>query len=278
MRILALDFHSVLNRLVPIMAHRFSVSASLLPLSVIVLTLSACQTAPAPQVAPADTVPPIVNDGGYRGLETRVQTLESQMRVAQPTLRKVDAMESHFKALSLELDQISKNYNVDEAPVMAAPVADVVEKQELVPAAAAPVKAPEPKKIEPKKAEPKKEEAKAPVVPSNVFAVTSVRVGEQSKDVTRIVLDTTKAAEIHYDLDNTEGLLVIDIPKAKWSTTESQTFAKSPMVKSFKASSDESGAHFVTDLKQKAKVIATARLAPSGNSGNRVYIDIAPAK
>jgi hypothetical protein len=108
--------------------------------------------------------------------------------------------------------------------------------------------------------------------------VTSVRVGEQGKDITRIVLDTTKAAEIHYDLDNTEGLLVIDIPKAKWSTTESQNYPKSPMVKSFKATSDGSGAHFVTDLKQKAKVIATARLAPSGTSGNRVYIDIAPAK
>ncbi len=33
--------------------------------------------------------------------------------------------------------------------------------------------------------------------------MTSVRIGEQSKGITRIVLDTTKAAEIHYDLDNT---------------------------------------------------------------------------
>jgi hypothetical protein len=251
------------------MAHRFHFSASLLPLALVALTLSACQTATAPaankDIAPVNTMPPIVDDGQYRGLEQRVQTLEGQMKAAQPTLKKVDAIESHFKALSFELDKISQSYPMD-----AVPVPPVAEKTVFVPPVA------EVKKAEVKKAEPKKEEAKAPA--PKVFAVTSVRVGQQEKDITRIVLDTTNPAEIHYDLDNTEGLLVIDIPKAKWSTTSAQTFQKSPMVKSFKATSDDSGAHFVTDLKQKAKVIATARLAPSGASGNRVYIDIAPAK
>jgi hypothetical protein len=107
---LAIDLFLVLNRLVSIMAYRFHFSASLLPLSVVVLTLSACQTAPvAQQQPPSDVTPPIVDDGAYRGLESRVQTLEGQMRVAQPTLRKVDAIENHFKALSLELDQKLKS-------------------------------------------------------------------------------------------------------------------------------------------------------------------------
>ena len=120
--------------------------------------------------------------------------------------------------------------------------------------------------------------AATPAASPNVFAVTSVRIGEQPKNITRIVLDTTKPAEIHYDLDNGEGLLVIDIPKAKWSTTESQTFKKSPLIKSFKAVTDDTGAHFVTELKRKAKVVATARLSPGAGSGNRVYIDIAPTE
>lgn len=259
------------------MAQRFHVSASLLPLTVMALALSACQTAAPPaankDIAPVNTVPPIVDDGQYRVLEQRVQTLEGQMKSAEPTLKKVDAIESHFKALSLELDKISSTYNVDTAPAaVAAPVPAVTSKQVFVPPVA------EVKKAEVKKPEPKKAEVKEPAVKSDVFSVTSVRVGEQGKNITRIVLDTTNPAEIHYDLDNTEGLLVIDIPKAKWATTPAQSFPKSPMVKSFKAISDDSGAHFVTDLKQKAKVIATARLAPSGTSGNRVYIDIAPAK
>lgn len=255
------------------MAHRFYASASLWTLALVALTLSACQTAPAnnKDVAPVNTMPPIVDDGQYRGLEQRVQTLEGQMKAAQPTLKKVDAIESHFKALSFELDKISENYKTTDvsAPAVPAPVV-----AEPVPEKVAEPKKPEIKKAEVKKEEVKKEVPKAP----DVFSVTSVRIGEQSKNVTRIVLDTTNPAEIHYDLDNTEGLLVIDIPKAKWATTPAQAFTKSPMVKSFKAMSDDSGAHFVTDLKQKAKVIATARLAPSGTSGHRVYIDIAPAK
>lgn len=260
------------------MAHRFHFSASLLPLALIALTLSACQTAPKEVAPPVNTIPPIVDDGQYRVLEQRVQTLEGQMQAAQPTLKKVDAIENHFKALSFELDKISANYKMGDvaapvAPVAAVPAHAAVEKQVFVPPAAAAKKA-EVKKPEPAKAEVKKEAPKAP----DVFSVTSVRIGEQSKNVTRIVLDTSNIAEIHYDLDNTEGLLVIDIPKAKWATTPAQAFTKSPMVKSFKAMSDETGAHFVTDLKQKAKVIATARLAPSGTSGHRVYIDIAPAK
>lgn len=256
------------------MAHRFYVSASFMPLSLALLTLSACQSAP-PKEAPLNTVPPIVDDGQYRTLENRVQTLESQMKAAQPTLKKVDAIESHFKALSFELDKISETYKVTEnmAPVVSAPVPAVVEKQDIKPVAPT-TKKPEAKEV--KKADVKKEAVKAPAVAAGTFAVTSVRVGEQAKNITRIVLDTTNPAEIHYDLDNTEGLLVIDIPKAKWSTITSQTFQKSPMVKSFKAMTDDSGAHFITDLKQKAKVIATSRLAPSGTSGHRVYIDIAP--
>lgn len=258
------------------MAHRFYSSASLLPLALVVMTLSSCQTAPpVKDVAPSiNAIPPIVDDAQYRGLEERVQNLEGQMRAAQPTLKKVDAIESHFKALSFELDKISEHYKAGDVPVavVAEPVPVTVRK-ELI---AAPIVGP--RKADVKKPEAKKEIAKAPIIAPQAFAVTSVRIGEQDKDITRIVLDTTNVAEIHYDLDNTEGLLVIDIPKAKWATTQSQLFTKSPMVKSFKAVSDESGAHFVTDLKQKAKVVATARLAPSGASGHRVYIDIAPAK
>lgn len=243
--------------------------------SLVLLGLSACQTVPpAPVKDPVPMVdPPIVDAGAYRGLEQRVETLEGQMRVAQPTLKKIDAIEGHFKALSFELDKIAAENNVNMvAAAMPAPMVPAVEKQVM--AVPAPTVKPEMKKADVKK----EVAAKPAAAPSNVFAVTSVRIGDQPKNITRIVLDTTKPAEIHYDLDNTEGLLVIDIPKAKWATTESQTLKKSPMVKSFKAMSDETGAHFVTDLKQKAKVVATARLAPSGGSGNRVYIDIAPAQ
>ncbi len=235
-------------------------------LVVVVAGLTGCQSAPTP--AP----------GSYEDLVQRVAVLEGQMKDAQPTLKKVDVMESHFKTLSLELGRISTTYHVPDEPPVAAISPTVQPKQDDV-------------KVEPKhvpekvaKTEIVKKETiqKAPVkktTPVNgPLAVTSVRVGEQPKDVTRIVLDTSKPAEIHYDLDNGEGLLVIDVAGAAWSASQSQAIKNSAMVKSFHASHDGDGAHLVVDLKRAAKVVATARLKPEGGSGNRVYVDVAPAK
>lgn len=235
-------------------------------LSVLVLSLTACQSTPVKEemdVTPAPTIPVTQDISSDVNLETRVSALEQQMKTAQPTLKKVEAMETHFKALSFELDKIAETYKIEE------PVAENLKASSPVTVAPAPQPAEKP--VE------KREVKKAAPVPTG-FSVTSVRIGEQTKNITRIVLDTTKPAEINYDLDNVEGLLVIEIPKAGWSTTTSQVFQKSPMVKSFKALDDEKGSRFVADLKQKAKVVATARLSPSGTSGHRVYIDIAPAQ
>lgn len=268
------------------MANRFYSFLIFFPFLLIALLLSACETSsqagsrplsqpPSEVSLPQSAVQPassqILVDDPVHGLETRVGILENQMKSAQPTLKKVDAMESHFKALSFELDQISQTYKMSTGTVSGIP-----------PVSATPltteIKKPEVQKPEAKDIKKKVEKSSSLAIDPKVFAVTSVRIGEQGKDITRIVLDTTNVAEIHYDLDNTEGLLVIDIPKAKWLATASQNLKKSLMVKSFKGMSDESGSHFVIDLNQKAKVVATARLAPSGNSGHRVYIDIAPLR
>lgn len=249
------------------MSRSFSSSASVFALSLMVLAVAGCQSAPANGQQPTASLPVAA---GYEELERRVEMLEGQMKSAQPTLKKVEVMEAHFKTLSLELGRIATTYNVPEiAPVETAqPVSVPVVKKE--------VESPKVGKVETKPAPtPKKKEIASA---DAALAVTSVRIGDQPKDVTRIVLDTTRPAEIHYDLDNGEGLLVIDVPKSAWSTTESLTLKKSPMVKSFHASHDDAGAHLVVELKQTAKVVATARLKPSGDSGNRVYVDIAPAK
>lgn len=251
-QVISLDFQP--SRL--FMSRTFFSSSSSLVLTVMAtLTLAACQSEP---------------DANYDSLAGRVSTLEDQMKSAQPTLKKVEVIETHFKTLSLELGRISQTYSQpldmkDEKIVVAEAPVPVVKEQEV-------------EKPVVKKVEPAKEVEKKPVVADGKLAVTSVRIGEQAKEVTRIVLDTTKPAEIRYDLDNGEGLLVIDVPNAGWVATESLALKKSPMVKSFRATQDDTGAHMVVELKQTAKVVATARLNPSGASGNRVYIDVAPAK
>lgn len=263
------------------MTRRFlSSSAFSMVVSLAALTLGGC--ASSAEEKPVELVrPPVEGEvAAYTQLERRVGALEGQMREAQPTLKKVEAMEIHFKALSLELDKIAKEYpETSDAEVVAvAPVEretlkkkPVVQKEEPKVEA---LKVHEDVKVQ----EEPKAEKKAEASNSNELAVTSVRIGEQGKETTRIVLDTTKSAELRYDLDNGEGLLVIDVPNAKWSATDSSVLKKSPMVKSFHASSDEAGSHLVIELKQTAKVTATARLTPSGASGHRVYVDVAPAK
>lgn len=241
-----------------------------LSLLVALLSLAGCQSTPIKDetaVTAPPTIPVTEEASLDTTLENRVLNLENQMKAAQPTLKKVEAMETHFKALSFELDKIEETYNMVDTNAST---------MKSVPMATESVK-PEPKKSISDLSE-KPVEIKKSIPVSSEFSVTSVRIGEQGKNITRIVLDTTNSAEINYDLDNVEGLLVIEIPKAKWSTTKSQVFQKSPMIKSFQASADEKGSRFVADLKQKAKVVATARLKPSGASGHRVYIDITPIK
>lgn len=248
--------------------------------TVSVLSLTACQSAPQDQgMANA----PVASVSGDRlaQLEQRVGTLEQKMVMAEPTLAKVELMETKFRALSFELGDIDKKYQMageqlqqPEPKTKTAITNPVNPKPVTVPVVK--TVAPKPDHETVKSPVSKPEKIVAPV--SAVAAVTSVRIGEPKKDVTRIVLDTTKAAEMKYDLDNGEHILVVDLPGNAWNATKSMTLKSSPMVKSFSASSDDGGSHLVLQLKQLAKVSTTARLNPSGQYGHRVYLDIVPAK
>lgn len=258
------------------------------------LALSACQSQPSsmgdmPSVPVTEVQKEEISANTAKhiiGLETRVATLEKQMRSVEPAVAKVNAIETHFRALSLDLQRISNDYKT--AAVTVTPTAPV-EKHAATNITPVPVKktlAAAPKAEQPKpKAKPAatKTPAPKPVVKkvadkNTLAAVTAVRIGEQKNEVTRIVLDTTKPAEMRYDIDNGEHILLVDLPKNQWNATKSMTLKNSPMVKSFTASHDANGAHLVVVLKQTAKVATTARLNPSGPYGNRVYLDIVPAK
>lgn len=248
------------------------------------LALMSCQAAPAQQQESAPDMPknpvPIVEQVSaldnipvdrLQALEARVVTLESQMGAAQPELKKVAVIESHFRALSLELDSIEAGYNLTQKATVQKKVVQI--KPEMKPVSKAP-----PQKTIAQKPVSRPQFKKETTATDQTAAVTSIRIGEQKSDVTRIVLDTTKPAELHYDLDNNEGLLVVDLPGNKWQAKQDMNLASSPMVKSFHGRDDENGAHLVLQLKQKAKVRTTARLKPSGSYGNRVYFDIVPEK
>lgn len=239
------------------------------------------EAAPLP-ATPAQTATNPADAARMAYLESRIATLESQMSAAQPTLQKAEAMETHFRALSLELDRIQTTYKLSGPATPAATSPTPVEAQKPVPykeAQAAPAKkktAPENDKSKNKSKEKSKEKKQDKPEPKAKAgsAVTGIRIGQQKNGTTRLVLDTTRPAEIHYDLDNNEGILVIDLPGNAWAAAQHMAPSGSPLVKSFDAHSDKAGAHLVVQLKKKARVSATARLSPSGDQGHRVYLDI----
>lgn len=112
----------------------------------------------------------------------------------------------------------------------------------------------------------------AAAIPGAV-AVTALRLGEH-KDKTRLVMDVTGASSYSYDLDNTEHLLVIDLPGTGWKGAMSQTL-KSPLVDSYTVSAiDGGGSRVVIQLKRNAQVAYEAALKPDGGSGHRIVLDI----
>lgn len=240
---------------------------------------------PAVPATPVE-VGPLGEGEKMNQLDARVSALEGQMQQVRPALQKVEAMDHHFRALSLELDRIEttiapvadavKSSNTASAATPAAPVSTKTETMAGKPAG---LKEPAEMKRPEVAAKPPKTEKAAEAKPSNTApAVTSVRFGDQKGTGTRIVLDTTQPAELHYDLDNTENVLVVDLPNNAWKANTGATLKYSPLIKSFEGTSDEKGAHLVIQLKKEAKVSATARLKPGGGYGHRVYLDLVPAK
>lgn len=206
-------------------------------------------------------------DANVSGIESDVAGLQTDMTKAKPQLAKVDSMERHFRQLSLELDRINNTYGVDAVPSKPAPAK--VEKAPL---------APKPKPVEAKPLPPVSEPKAKPVAAkksSVPLQVQQVRVGEQANGKTRIVLDTSAAAKINYDIDNGEKILLIEVPDASWAAKQSQTLKAGGLVSSYKAESDGNGSRLIVQLKGPAQVVSTSRLDPSDGAGYRVFLDLA---
>lgn len=191
------------------------------------------------------------------GLEADVAGLQTQMTAAQPKLDKVDKLEGSFKQLSLQLDRIDKSYpKAAAAPktIKPAPAKNAVTPK-LAPKALPPV-------------------ATAPKAAGAKPKIEGVRIGEQAGGKTRIVLDATAPAKIKYDIDNTEKILVIEIPGASWSAATARTLSNSPLVTSYTAETDAAGSRLIVQLKQAAKVTVSGQVDPDRTGGNRSYLDL----
>lgn len=193
-------------------------------------------------------------------LESEVEQLKRETFANRPKIAKIDVIEQKFKDLSLGLDRIDAAYgtgNPAPQPVRTAAI-ETAKPVQAKPAAVV-----------------KKAEAPAPKPAPKTAGkeVLSVRVGEQ-KNGSRIVLDLGQPVKITYDIDNSEKILLIDIPGFTWSADQSETLSKSPLIASYQAQSDASGSRLAVQLKKPARVSNYSQIGATGGKYPRAVLDI----
>ncbi len=105
--------------------------------------------------------------------------------------------------------------------------------------------------------------------------VNNIRFGEHSEK-TRIVLDVSGKINYKTDLDNNEGLLIINLPNVKWDNDKEKIIKDSPLIYSYDVQKTDKGSRLIFDLKKKAKIKMSSLFPPlkDGSKGYRVVIDI----
>ena len=116
----------------------------------------------------------------------------------------------------------------------------------------------------------------APAAGAATSSVRGVRVGEHP-DKVRIVLDISGPAKFSYDIDNTEKLLIIDLPQSTWPTGATGSFDGNALVSGYTAKPSASGGvTLAVELKKPAKLTMSSALEPNESYGHRIVFDVAP--
>lgn len=111
--------------------------------------------------------------------------------------------------------------------------------------------------------------------PSNSgTTVKGIRFGKY-KGRDRVVLDLSKNADFRYDLDNNEKLLIVELPKASWSTQMAKQIKNSSAIASYTAQPGiNGGTQLIFSLKKAVRVSQARPLPPNSQYGHRIFMDI----
>src|SRR5690606_15882348 len=92
------------------------------------------------------------------------------------------------------------------------------------------------------------------------IAVTGVRFGEHG-DKTRVVLDLSAKASFTHNVDNTERLLMIELPDAKWVAPMSGIAPKTSPLSSWTVTPGGNGHILAIQLKNNMEVVSASTLS-----------------
>ncbi len=209
-------------------------------------------------------------------LERAVQDMRNEFDQAQPSIRRLTALEGEIQGLIKEL----KTLNNDGGTTFS-----TMRKTKRTPPSGAVGFAAAPKNTakRPKKPTVTPATAKPPVqtyqkksppnIGNGVASVFDVRVGEHPNR-TRIVMDASSKTSFNIDIDNNENIAIIELPQAGWTTGTSKTFSKSNFISSYRVESSEKGYIMILQLKRNAKVVYKADLKSITGNSRRLVIDL----
>jgi hypothetical protein len=116
----------------------------------------------------------------------------------------------------------------------------------------------------------------APAAGAATSSVRGVRVGEHP-DKVRIVLDISGPAKFSYDIDNTEKLLIIDLPQSTWPTGATGSFDGNALVSGYTAKPAAAGGGWrAGELEKTTKQNKSSARVPNESYGHRIVFDVAP--
>jgi len=201
---------------------------------------------------------------------TRIQRVENafiylrrELDEVMPAILRLSAVEADIQNLIVQLEMLLRE---ESTPTTTRPAAQ---------AAPAPLITPPPteRPVLQSEAIPTPMTATAPTRSfTGASNVTSLRLGEHA-DRTRIVLDLTGPVSAYrHDLDNAEGLLIIELPNAGWSgQTSWRASDRSPLIASYSVHEMEGGgSRVILQLRHNATVISDSALT----GPDRIMIDL----
>lgn len=188
-------------------------------------------------------------------LERAVQKMRNEFDSVRPSIRRLMAIEADIQNLIGELKKMT------EDTAMAATPAPMVERT------------PPPQAAAKKSPAQKMATKKAPPVQNGKASVYDVRIGEHPGK-TRIVLDVNAKARFSTDIDNSERIMIVELPDASWGTSSSKNFSRSPHLASYKTESAGNGTMLIFQLRKAAKITYKDDLPSNSGSGRRIVIDL----
>lgn len=204
------------------------------------------------------------NEARISRLERVLTAMQKDLRRMAPPIQRLISIESDIKALVTQLSQLAQ---AEPETIIPEPVTTSGTAPPQPPPSAAPVP------VTPAISAPSQSGGKTVSGDGN-STVKRVRLGEHP-DKTRIVLDVSGPATYRYDLDNSENLLVIELPDASWSANTQWQGSKSPLLSSYSAAAaGSSGSRLVIQLKESATVTGESVIKENGYPDYRIVIDL----